>query len=232
MSHDDSDVSLGQLAQMHELEKARRRIDLPGCGPSLQKYLRGQQAFLSSAPVKAAYPLWKAGWCASGETFESYLASIPEPPQFPDAWQTKLPLCILVDPSATVVGACISAGITPIDIPASIRVRGPQRPQRPYWIVCRKESRDDLMAGVLLCGIGLEPWEQGMTIVEAMAMILQLGKLPRLHRKMLMLGSVAGSDDDPMIPAIDEHGTAMRMVRWRGALGSIPTCAFMDEVQS
>ena len=226
-----SDVSLGQLAQMHELQKARRRLGLSGLGPSLQEFLRTHQHFLTSLRVKAACALWRAGWgenCAHPPTFESYLASIPEPPVFPEAWFAKLPMQILVDPRVTDTFACESAGVTRIDIPGTLHLRGSQRPQRPYWVACRKESPHDLMAGLLLAGtVQWESWEQGMTIVETMAMILQLKGLPRLHRRILILGSVDGADDDPMIPAIDEHGAAMRMVRLMEALGSIPTCAFL-----
>ncbi len=96
--------TIGHVAQLHEIQKARLRRNLPGIGKKVEKLISDLTAGGVASPhsieiERIARRMWDTGLARHTETssFEGYLASIPPIPYELIEENEEFPLLVLVD---------------------------------------------------------------------------------------------------------------------------------------
>ena len=180
----------GQMRQFREVEAARMKKGLPGLSVEFQAFINtykdGAKALKSNDPrLIQAKVLWDKGFGRelNIDSFERYLATIPEIPTSLLAEDSALPLLRLVDPRLGLTKTCELFGIKfkefgYSDADAVACDAHHEIPNTPFWVrahdgrknrnrkpnVCRDECKDKLFSMTAMVAIML--WIQDPSIIK------------------------------------------------------------------
>ncbi len=188
MSKKDTKFEIDQVLALRELEKARMKKGLHGFKKDFQEFLRrymdGGEALTSDDPRQIqAKVLWDKGFDHGFESFEAYLATIPEIPETLLVDDSNLPLLRLVDPRLGLVKTCELFGIKfkefgYSDADAVACDNRHEIPSTPFWVrandgrknrnrrpdVCRDECKDEFLAMTDM--VAIMTWVQDPSIIK------------------------------------------------------------------
>ncbi len=183
----DSTFTIDQITALREIERARMRSGLPGLRQDIQvlisRLTSGGVGPKAEVPerVRHAKQLWDCGWGSElgYESFDDYLLTIPEIPEFPASYSVRFPLLVLVDARPGLDGVC---RILYVEVPhareGAITVSHSFRESRLYWMRAQDNSADAARA--------LNEDELCLTACEGLALCVQYRRL----RTMRLAGSV------------------------------------------
>ena len=169
---------LPHVAQLHEIQQARLRAGQPGIAPEVEELIQrltsgGVAGKFTDPREIAAKLLWDKGFGneAGVDSFEAYLAQIPEIPQSLLADDSEMPLLSLADPRPGLLKACELIGIRHAELGYSEGNVVPcddrhTDPTEPFWFrhddgrgnrnrrpdLCRDECTGDVLAGTAFVG--------------------------------------------------------------------------------
>ncbi|TAK04957.1 hypothetical protein EPO33_03085 [Patescibacteria group bacterium] len=164
-----------------------------------------------------AKAFWDKGWGRELgiDSFEAYLATIPELPVWPEAWKERFDRVILVDQRLPLTKCCALAGLK-FDGSDATFVDHESIPTRPavYWLNCQ-DGRRNRGKAPFACRDAFPEDERGLTAIEGVALYVHVPKVISGHYVDLV-GSVHAGGARSVAGLGVWHGGPELLWRWVG----------------
>jgi hypothetical protein len=169
----------GQIGQLVEIDRAREKRGLRGIyaevAALINRLTDGAAALTSSDPrISQAKRLWDKGFGENVESFDVYLAGIPEIPEKLLANDERFPLLVLADARLGITKSCELAGLKYGGNDQTFEDFDPKkaRNSQVYWMRCQG-GRRNRGKSVKACRDSFAKGEIGLTAMEGVALYVQ-----------------------------------------------------------
>lgn len=172
------------------IKQIKQLIEIDNAGEGIRAEVQGLIARLISGSIGGskldrvvqAQCLWDKGFGQSFDSFEAYLATIPEIPEKLMTNDERFPLLVLVDARLGVQKSCEFAGLRFDGGDEAIIDFYPKRGRtsKVYWMRCQ-DGRKNQGRSIKNCRKNLASDELGLTAIEGIALYIQNVKVIREH---------------------------------------------------